>query len=143
VGEPRKSYLGERHLPLILQNVHRYFMYVALGFLIILAHDVWKALWFTDPTTGQVSFGIGLGTIILAVNTVLLGCYALGCHSLRHLVGGRFELFSPVRAKSYACVSCLNSRHGKWAWASLCSVMLADLYIRLCASGVISDWRIL
>ena len=143
VGEPRKHYLGERHFPLILQNVHRYFLYIALIFLVILAHDVWKALWFSDPATGQVQFGIGLGTIILAANVVFLSGYALGCHSLRHLVGGRFELLSPFRAKSYECVSCLNARHQLWAWMSLFSVAFSDIYIRLCASGVITDWRIL
>jgi len=40
VGEPRKKYLGERSFPLILQNIHRYFLYLALVFLIFLAHDV-------------------------------------------------------------------------------------------------------
>jgi hypothetical protein len=142
VGEPRNVYRGERRFPLILQNVHRYFMYAALAFLIFLSHDVWKALWFTDAVTGQVSFGIGVGTLILAANTVLLGCYALGCHSLRHLVGGRFELLSPFRAKTYDCVSCLNSRHQIWAWCSLFSVAFSDIYVRLCATGVIRDWRI-
>ena len=34
------------------------------------------------------SFGVGVGTLVLAVNVVLLGGYTLGCHSLRHLVGG-------------------------------------------------------
>ena len=52
VGEPRKSYRGEHSFPLILQNVHRYFLYVALVFLVVLSYDVWKALWFTDPATG-------------------------------------------------------------------------------------------
>jgi hypothetical protein len=28
------------------------------------------------------------------------------------------------------------------AWGSLFSVMLADLYVRLCAMGILSDWRI-
>src|SRR5262245_54845858 len=37
VGEPRKNYLGEAKLPLILQNVHRYFLYLALIFVVILA----------------------------------------------------------------------------------------------------------
>ena len=31
VGEPRKTYLGERSFPLIMQNVHRYFLYLALA----------------------------------------------------------------------------------------------------------------
>ena len=34
VGEPRKKYLGERYFPLIIQNIHRYFLYIALLFLI-------------------------------------------------------------------------------------------------------------
>ena len=34
------------------------------------------------------TFGIGLGTLVLAVNVILLGGYTFGCHSLRHLVGG-------------------------------------------------------
>src|SRR5436190_14503475 len=66
VGEPRKSYWGERSFPLIMQNIHRYFLYIAILFLACLAYDVWKAMWFRDPATGQVSFGIGLGTLILA-----------------------------------------------------------------------------
>src|SRR5450755_2361044 len=79
VGEPRKSYLGERTFPLILQNVHRYFLYLALVFLILLAHDVWKAFWFDGR------FGIGVGTVVLLTNVVMLSCYTFGCHSLRHL----------------------------------------------------------
>ena len=29
-------------MPLILQNIHRYFLYLALGFIFILAWDAWK-----------------------------------------------------------------------------------------------------
>ncbi len=88
VGEPRKVYRGEQTFPLIMQNVHRYFLYLGFVLLAFLAHDVWKALWFVDPATGQKSFGIGVGTLVLAVNVVLLGGYTFGCHSLRHLIGG-------------------------------------------------------
>ena len=145
VGEPRKRYLGERSFPLILQNIHRYFLYLALLFLVFLAHDVWKALWFTDPATGEVSFGIGLGTLVLAFNVTMLSCYTLGCHSLRHLVGGRLDQMSkaPARFTAYKCVGCLNSRHMRWAWASLFSVGFADLYVRLCSMGIWTDWRII
>src|SRR3954464_7907464 len=59
VGEPRKGYLGENSLPLILQNVHRYFLYIAVLFLVILSYDVWKALWFVAPD-GGTQFGIGV-----------------------------------------------------------------------------------
>jgi len=144
VGEPRKSYLGERSFPLILQNVHRYLLYVAIAFLCILTYDVWKATRFIDPATGKAAFGIGVGTLVLAVNVVLLGGYALGCHSLRHLVGGFLDQPSraPVCQKTYTCVSCFNRRHMLWAWMSLFSVMFADVYVRLCSMGIWTDWRI-
>jgi len=144
VGEPRKTYRGEHSFPLILQNVHRYFLYLALLFLCFLAHDVWQALWFVDPITGQRSFGIGVGTLVLAVNVALLAGYTFGCHSLRHLTGGTLDQVSqsPVRQQCYQCVSCLNRRHMLWAWLSLFSVMFADLYVRLCSLGVWTDWRI-
>jgi hypothetical protein len=143
VGEPKRHYLGERSFPLVMQNVHRYFMYIALIFIGLLVHDVWKAMWFTD--NGQTHFGIGLGTLILAVNTVLLSGYTLGCHSLRHLIGGCLDEMSksPLRCTGYDCVSKLNGRHMMWAWLSLFSVGFSDLYVRLCAMGIWHDWRIL
>jgi hypothetical protein len=145
VGEPRKTYWGENRLPLILQNVHRYFLYLALIFLVILSHDVWKAFWFAEPGSQTVSFGIGLGTLVLAVNVVLLAGYTLGCHSLRHLAGGGVDCLSrtSIRRRSYRCVSCLNRRHQLWAWLSLFWVAFSDLYIRLCSMGIWNDWRIL
>ena len=144
VGEPRNSYLGERYLPLVLQNVHRYFMYIALIFLVILSYDVWKALWWETPG-GGTRFGIGLGTLVLATNVVCLSCYTLGCHSLRHLLGGFRDQFSrtPAFGPPYRCVSCLNRAHHRWAWVSLFSVLFADIYVRLCSSGILTDPRIL
>jgi hypothetical protein len=144
VGEPRTSYIGERRFPLILQNVHRYFMFLALLFLLLLAHDVWKAMWFTDAA-GHVSFGIGVGTLVLAANVTLLTGYTLGCHSLRHFVGGIFDRLSehPVRRVAYDCSSCLNRYHMQWARLSLVMVAFADLYVRLCSMGIWHDWRIL
>src|SRR2546425_12685225 len=138
VGEPRRKYLGERSFPLIMQNVHRYFLYLALVFLVLLAHDVWKALWFSD------GFGIGVGTIVLAINVVLLSGYTFGCHSLRHLAGGFLDQFSrsPACYRAYACVTCFNQRHMLWAWLSLFWVGFADLYVRLCAMGIWHDFRI-
>jgi hypothetical protein len=143
VGEPRTSYLGERHLPLILQNVHRYFLYLALLFLVFLATDVYKALWFKDAA-GATHFGIGVGTLVLLLNVILLGGYTFSCHSLRHLVGGYVDQLTraPARHRVYNCVSCLNRWHSAWAWCSLVWVGFSDLYVRLCASGVWSDWRI-
>ncbi len=145
VGEPRKFYRGENSFPLIMQNVHRYFMYIAVLFIVFLSIDVWHALWFEDPDTGVKSFGIGVGTLVLTLNVVLLGGYTFGCHSLRHVVGGFLDQFSrsPSRFKVYSCVSCLNKRHMLWAWMSLFWVGFTDLYVRLCAMEVWTDFRIL
>ena len=145
VKEPRDIYRGENSFPLIIQNVHRYFLYVALVFLIILASDVWNALWFTDPSTGRTAFGIGVGTLVLALNVVLLSSYTFGCHSLRHIVGGYLDRLAqrPVRRTAYACASCFNRWHMRWAWMSLFGVAFADLYVRLCSMGVLHDVRIL
>jgi hypothetical protein len=144
VGEPRKKYLGEASFPLILQNVHRYFLYLALGFLVILSYDVWLALWFDDGVGGK-TFGVGVGTILLAVNVIFLASYTLGCHSLRHLVGGRRDEVSKssVCAASYACTSALNKRHMLFAWLSLFTVGFSDIYIRLCSMGIWHDLRLL
>jgi hypothetical protein len=120
-------------------------LFISVGVLAILAWDAWNAMWFTDPASGTTSFGIGVGTIVLAVNTVLLGGYLFGCHSMRHVAGGCVDQLSraPLGVSAYACVTCLNRRHMTWAWLSLFSVGFADLYVRLCSMGVWSDVRII
>ena len=117
----------------------RYFLYLALIFIVLLAHDVWHAFWFDRR------FGIGLGTLVLLVNVVLLTCYVFGCHSLRHLIGGFRDRLSsaPAGNRAYDCASCLNRRHMVFAWLSLFSVGFADLYVRLCSMGIWRDLRIL
>jgi len=149
VGEPRKGYRGERWLPLVLQNAHRYFLYLAVIFIGILSYDTWVGLWHAPEgmgyaeahAAGQLEFGIRVGTLVLLTNVVLLAGYTFGCHSLRHLVGGGIDVLTgrKVRKKTYDCVSCLNRGHMKWAWASLIWVGLTDLYVRLCSMGVITD----
>jgi hypothetical protein len=145
VGEPRKQYLGERYFPLVFQNIHRYFMSIAVVFLGFLSYDVWNALWWPDPATGGTRFGIGLGTVILAVNVVCLGGYTLGCHSMRHILGGFRDQFSrkPVFRLPYACSTCANNVHNRWAWVSLFTVAFSDIYIRMCSTGAWHDFRIL
>lgn len=145
VGEPRNNYLGERYLPLILQNVHRYFLYFALLFLCFLAYDAFQAFFFDDDGDHKFTdFGLGVGTLVLCLNVVLLGGYTMGCHSLRHLVGGRKDQLSdsPVQSKCYDCVSCLNRQHMIWAWCSLVWVAFSDVYVRLCSMGIWTDYRI-
>ena len=144
VGEPRKGYLGENSFPLLMQNIHRYFWYLAVAFICLLAYDAYAAMWFENAATGAKEFGIGVGTLVLVTNVFLLGSYTFGCHSARHLFGGIFDQLSkhPVRKAAYDCSSCLNKRHMNFAWASLFSVGFSDLYIRLCSMGIWTDWRI-
>ena len=149
VGEPRKKYLGERSFPLVIQNIHRYALYFALIFIVILAIDAWKAMWFPIGTNvlaagAPTEFGIGVGTIILTANVVFIALYTFGCHSLRHLVGGVRDVLSgrPVSQTAYKCVSCLNRWHMKWAWTSLVWVGFTDLYVRMCAMGIWTDVRL-
>jgi len=141
VGESRKSFLGERYFPLVIQNIHRYFFYLAALFIVLLAHDAWKGMWFTDLTGGK-HFGIGVGTVVLTLNAVFLGMYTFGCHSLRHLIGGFLDSKSkaPTCGKAYNCVSCLNRKHMMWAWISLFWVGFTDVYVRLCATGHLHDY---
>jgi hypothetical protein len=129
---------GETRFPLILQNLHRYAFYLALPFPVILSYDAMRAFFFPD------GFGIGLGTVILIVNVLFLWLYTLSCHSCRHLFGGNVDVFSkaPVRYWMWKRISSLNLNHARWAWISLFTVALTDLYVRLVASGAITDPRV-
>jgi hypothetical protein len=138
VGEPRSSYLGERWFPLVLHNVHRYIFYIAVVFICILSWDAIVATQFED------GFGIGIGTLVLTGNAILLGGYTFGCHCSRHLFGGNADAISQSsRHGIYRLVSWLNARHKNFAWASLFWVAFSDVYIRLCAMGIWTDLRIL
>ncbi len=112
-------------------------------FILILVHDVWKALWFADPPPAKSSSGSASGRLLLAVNVVLLAgtrwaairCGIWSAGSSTALAASRYA------TEAYACVSCLNSRHMRWAWPSLFSVAFSDVYIRLCSMGIWHDWR--
>jgi hypothetical protein len=140
VQEPHKGYTGERRFPLIGQNLHRYFW--AAAFIISLI-NTWDAIRsFSSEGHG---FAIGLGSLVLTANVVLLWGYTLSCHSCRHIVGGRLKNFSkhPVRYWMWGQVSKLNQRHGSLALITLGSLVVADAYVALVASGTISDLRII
>lgn len=141
VSEGGRRYGGETRFPLILQNAHRYFLYLALIFLVILWYDAVLSFFFDGR------FGVGLGSLLLLLNIVLLTLYTFSCHSLRHIVGGYVDCFSCAtfgkpRQSSWRVASLLNERHMLFAWISLISVALADFYIRLVASGAIRDIRL-
>ena len=138
VPDARPRYTGETRFPLILQNIHRYFFYLALPFPLILTWDALRAFHFPQ------GWGVGLGTLVLLVNALFLWLYTLSCHSCRHLCGGKLNNFSrhPVRYWMWRKVSALNARPMPLAWISLVFVAFADIYVRLLATGVISDPRL-
>lgn len=139
VPDGHQRYTGETRFPLLFQNVHRYFFYGAVFVGAVLTYDAFLAFIGRDG-----GFGMGLGTIILWINVVLIWAYTLGCHSCRNIIGGRLKHFSkhPVRYKLWTGVSKLNAKHQQWAWASLFSVMIADAYVMAVAAGWITDLRI-
>jgi hypothetical protein len=142
VGEPRTGYLGETKFPFILQNAHRWFLYLALIFIVILWGDVVRSFIFDHR------FGIGVGSLVELASVALLTLYTFSCHSLRHLIGGNLDCFSCAaaggpRRRVWSGVSLLNEHHMGWAWWSLFFVCFADFYIRMCSMGMIHDLRLL
>jgi hypothetical protein len=128
----------ETAFPFILQNLHRYFLYLAFVPLFFL----WLDAAFSALPDGHVR--LGLGVVILFLNAALLTGYSLSCHSLRHLVGGRLDCFScsrraQIRYSLWQRLTTLNMHHMAWAWASLITVTLADVYVRLLALGILVD----
>jgi hypothetical protein len=137
VPDARAKYSGETRFPFVLQNLHRYTLYLALVVLAILWWDVFLAFNFDGR------FGVGLGTLIMLANVLLLSGYTFGCHAARYLVGGYLDSFhgASLRYRLWRVANRLNAHHGRYAWFSLFSVMLTDLYIRLAAMGFITDLR--
>lgn len=146
VAEPgsrkKKAYTGERRFPFNLNNLHRYAWYLAVIVLIFLWKDTVQGFIFKN------GFGVGLGSILLLINAVLLTAYTFSCHAFRNMIGGRKDCFSCVNGqpstgyKWWKRVSGWNQFHGGWAWASLFSVWAVDLYIRLLSSGILHDPRL-
>ena len=133
VAEPhRGTYRGETRF-WIFNNLHRFALYLILVQTAILWYDAVNAF------ISNGSFHFGLGNVIMAVNVVCLAGYTLGCHAMRHLVGGGKDCFSCHRARYqlWKGVTVLNLRHETWAWLSMFTVWATDLYIRLLIHGII------
>jgi hypothetical protein len=120
-------YLSPYYSPVI----HPGWWFLSPAFLV-----AWVPLGFRGTCYYTHGFYIGLGSIIMLTNVVLITGYTLSCHALRHLVGGSVDCFSCSRAGkarhgAWGFVSKLNPYHPSWAWFSLTSVAAADLYIRI------------
>ncbi len=141
VAEPNRGrYRGETVFPWVFNNLHRFAFYataVQVGFL-----------WFDAIIAFNFGghFGIGFGSVLMLVNVLLLSGYTFGCHAFRHLAGGELDCFScstaaRARHRLWKGITVLNIKHDRWAWASLISVVAADVYIRLLLAGVLQDPR--
>ncbi|MEW5884332.1 MAG: succinate dehydrogenase [Armatimonadota bacterium] len=133
-----KKYSGEMFWPMALQNLHRYAFYFAFIFIFILAYDVIKAMQYHD------GWGVSIGTLVLLLNVVLLGGYTFGCHSWRHLIGGRLDCYScdalsKTRYGMWRKATFLNERHALFAWLSLVWVAFTDFYVRSVCAGWFTD----
>src|SRR3989441_9010743 len=145
VGEPRHGYKGETRFPFILQNVHRFFMYAAVIFIFILAYDVFLATRWPVSGGPERHFGIGVGTLVMAVNVILLASYTFGCHSLRHLIGGHVDCFScarggQARLPAWRGVGAPQPPHNLFAPGSPFSRGLNYLFIPPLAIGVLPQF---
>lgn len=133
-GLSQKKYKGETAL-FVFQNLHRYTLYIAIVIIAILTYDGILSLFRGGK------FGIGIGSLILIINPVLLAGYTFGCHAFRHLIGGNKDCFTCPKGKPtiqyrlWKGVSMLNKRHMFWAWVSMVWVAFSDMYVRMVASG--------
>jgi hypothetical protein len=148
VGDIMPKYGGESNFPLILQNLHRFFMYGALIFVPILWYGAIHSFYNSEEVirgeTVETGWGIGLGSIILCINAFLLMMYTFSCHSFRHFVGGGLNCFScsawsKTRKRIWDRVTIWNTNHRLFAWMSLVWIVTTDIYIRLVANGNIND----
>jgi hypothetical protein len=141
---PQKSYKGETFL-LLVQNFHRYAMYIALCFIGILYYDAFIAFFH------EGKFGVGVGSVVLLLNATFLGLYTTGCHSFRHIIGGRMDQMTCIKSGGQGCpkirhglwgrVSALNEKHMLFAWISLFWVGFSDFYVRMVSLGYITDFN--
>jgi len=135
-----RRYNGETALPWILNNLHRFFLYL----IVILVVFHWTH--FFDAFGFEGGFGMSLGSLVVAADTILLTLYVGSCHSFRHLIGGNVDCYSCARAgelrhRAWKGVSWLNQWHNIFFWSSLIAVGFADFYIRMVAMGCWTDVR--
>src|SRR5260370_30376977 len=85
-------------------------------------------------------FFVGLGSLVMLVNVILLSLYSLTCHSFRYLMGGRIDRFSRAPAgrlwhRIVMLLNRANPQHRASPWYSIFSVALTGVYIRLLIAG--------
>ena len=135
VAEPHKRYTGETRLPLIGQNVHRYFFYSALVFNVILTYDACSPSAIQNGAWGHM----GLGRWCCSQRHAALAVHAvvplLPAHRRR---AAEPLLPAPAALPVLDRVSRLNDRHMQ-SPGSRCSASRSPTSTSAGATGVISD----
>ena len=124
----------------IIQNVHRYFLYFALVFLVILAIDVWKASGSPTRDRRDALRHRRRARSSSPLNVVLLGGYTLrlplAAPPRRRRISTALSR-RPVRKKAYDCVELPQPpAHEVGVDQPRLASRFADLYIRLCSMGI-------
>ena len=131
-----RKYTGETRL-FRIENYHRYFWYAAVAILPFFYYDIYLAMTYK---AGMFTFS--LGALLLVLNTAWVTIYTFSCHFFRHAVGGNIDCYScPVNKKSvrrgfFNKQSAINRHHEAFAWISLASFFLVDLFVRGVAYGL-------
>ena len=145
-GLERRRYRGEAGFPLVLQNAHRYFFYAATIVLGFLWYDALRAFLFESRRRARARRRPRHArpprqrrpAVALHARLQLAPAPRRRPARLLHLLPCRTNA-----AHALARGHRPERRHREWAWLSLASVGLADLYVRLAAMGVFDDPRIL
>ncbi len=139
-----RRYLGETAFPWVFNNFHRFAFYATVVQVAFLWFDAVVAFDFGGR------FGIGLGSVLMLTNVLLLSGYTFGCHAFRHLAGGELDCFSRARSRHAGATSLLlEGRHRaqrqarplEAAGRAFVSVAGTDIYIRLLLAGALRDPR--
>ena len=138
VAEPHVHYTGETRFPLIIQNTHRYFFYIAGIISVINTYDAIMAFHSNGP-----GFRIRPGQ--RHSRRQRLCCGSTRCPATPAATspadGSSTSPSTPCGTGCGRRSASLNTRHKQFAWITLGTLMLTDFYIMLVASGTITDLR--
>jgi hypothetical protein len=131
VAEPHAKYTGETRFPLIIQNTHRYFFYIAAIISLINTYDAIVAMhspsgsgsaWATS-SCGQRHHAVGLHGVVPHLPA-------------RHRRPAQALLQTPCAVLDLDPGQQAQHHHKKYAWITLGTLMFTDFYIMLVAGDL-------
>lgn len=134
------KYKGESKLPWVLNNFHRYFMYLAVILALYHWYEAIHSFVFIGASGNE--FGMGIGTILAVLDATTLTLYVSTCHAFRHMMAGRINRQGKISAPIAKFLDKLNPYHGRFFWLSLTTVWIWDIYVRLMGHGILDVVRL-